>query len=85
MGLAVSMVSSPLCHLCWSSAGRFSKCRDPKTDERLVHTQLRLIFNMASVLRERFQAVKDNVSEKRRPAGWALPKEIGSFAEEGTW
>ncbi|KAH8178381.1 hypothetical protein LIA77_03463 [Sarocladium implicatum] len=40
---------------------------------------------MASVLRERFQAVKDNVSEKRRPAGWALPKEIGSFAEEGTW
>ena len=40
---------------------------------------------MTSILRERFRAVKQDVSEKRRPAGWVLPKEPGSFTEEGTW
>jgi hypothetical protein len=40
---------------------------------------------MSNVLRERFTAAKANISEKKRPSGWVLPKEPGSFTEEGTW
>lgn len=40
---------------------------------------------MANSLRQRFQAVKEDLHEKRRPAGWVLPREPTSFAEEGTW
>jgi hypothetical protein len=40
---------------------------------------------MGSILRERFSAVKEDLSAKKRPAGWVLPREPGSFTEEGTW
>ncbi|KAM0331309.1 hypothetical protein ACHAQA_002979 [Verticillium albo-atrum] len=40
---------------------------------------------MANVLRERVTAVKADLSAKRKPSGWVLPRETTSFAEEGTW
>ncbi|KAM0275868.1 hypothetical protein ACHAQH_007340 [Verticillium albo-atrum] len=40
---------------------------------------------MANVLRERVFAVKADLSAKKKPSGWVLPRETASFAEEGTW
>jgi len=40
---------------------------------------------MSTVIRERFGAVKADLQAKTKPAGWVLPRQGSSFADEGTW
>ncbi|KAL2820643.1 NCS1 allantoate transporter [Aspergillus granulosus] len=40
---------------------------------------------MAEQIRQRLTAVKKNLKEKRHVAGWVLPRQQSSLADEGTW
>ncbi|KAG4418386.1 hypothetical protein IFR04_008453 [Cadophora malorum] len=35
--------------------------------------------------RQRITKIKEGAKEKRRPSGWILPQQKGSFGDEGTW
>jgi len=40
---------------------------------------------MASIIRKRMTKIKEGAKAKTKPSGWILPKEAGSFADEGKW
>ena len=40
---------------------------------------------MSTVLRQRFETVKHEIEEKKRPSGWVLPKQNSTFADPDKW
>jgi NCS1 family nucleobase:cation symporter-1 len=42
-------------------------------------------IKMADAVRNRFAKIKGGAKAKTKAAGWILPQEKTSFADEGTW
>jgi hypothetical protein len=40
---------------------------------------------MADQIRRRFNSAKENLKKKKDVAGWVLPRQQSSLADEGTW
>jgi NCS1 family nucleobase:cation symporter-1 len=40
---------------------------------------------MTDVVRRRVHAIKEDLEAKKKVAGWVLPRQQSSLADEGTW
>jgi hypothetical protein len=56
----------------------------PNTQSGQRKSQVKHI-KMADAVRNRFAKIKGGAKAKTKAAGWILPQEKTSFADEGTW
>jgi NCS1 family nucleobase:cation symporter-1 len=40
---------------------------------------------MTSSLRRRGERIKEHIKQKKSPSGWVLPRQMTTFADEGSW